>query len=491
MTEFEKQLQIWDEEEEYRNIITAIEALPEQEQTPGLISDLARAYNYLAEQGERKFFRKAANLLLSVEEQCSGEHNWNFRLGFAWLHLNQERKALANFEKALEYLPGDEDTEYLIDMCIRRLALPVGITYFQERTRLGWEAFMAGEEELRRMMDEKMPGDKILAYCGSMLEAAFENVRFELGYNGSKYDCVLTPEGDRAELFKLIYFKDRAPAEIKKNWNFLTGRQPSRGFLLRMNEQEISAGDVVVWPELLEEDGRVGLTLFCEKLLPVLQENENMVYSMMTILLDQVIGELAAIRYIEYLELAHSPIEGESYLLEALPEYLTSQSCLAGWNAIGTADQLTDKYTAYQHEPSGEEDWCLREDVIAGSSCCMQLLQEYYRGEEDTCDMFQQDGVVAGFFYYPLAGCERDKILDFRDWLEQQISLKAGADAVTFIGGAAGTEYGYLDFIGWDFQKVLDSAVEVFEESDLTEAYYHSFRRDVKGIILKKETIHN
>ena len=63
---FQEKIKKWHEEEQYQQIIDAIEALPQTQQTPDLISQLARAYNNLASPEDRDLFEKAAALLKSV-----------------------------------------------------------------------------------------------------------------------------------------------------------------------------------------------------------------------------------------------------------------------------------------------------------------------------------------------------------------------------------------------------------------------------------------
>ena len=113
---------------------------------------------------------------------------------------------------------------------------------------------------------------------------------------------------------------------------------------------------------------------------------------------------------------------------------------------------------------------------------------EYYQGRSDISDGLYTDGAAAGFFCYPLdafSGEERGKaILDLRDELEDAALEQAGVDAVTFLGGATGIYCGYLDFIAWDIQAVLNAAIEIFEKSPLAWADFHSFRGDVGTIRL-------
>ena len=75
-----EQCEIWNDREEYQSIIDAIEALPKEERTPELDSELARACNNIADVGDRALFEKAAELLKPHEAYFAGDHNWNFRL---------------------------------------------------------------------------------------------------------------------------------------------------------------------------------------------------------------------------------------------------------------------------------------------------------------------------------------------------------------------------------------------------------------------------
>ena len=113
-----QQCQKWNENDEYQKIIDALEAIPAKERTPEMDSELARAYNNLADPtkpGGRDLLRKAISLVKPHEEYFAGDHCWNFRMGYAYFYLDQEGRALRYFEKALEARPGDEDTEEFID----------------------------------------------------------------------------------------------------------------------------------------------------------------------------------------------------------------------------------------------------------------------------------------------------------------------------------------------------------------------------------------
>ncbi len=484
----------WHEENEHQKIIDTIEGLPEAEQTPELISLLARAYNNLAEAENRSMFHKAIDLLSGVEGELKEDHLWNFRMAYAYYYLDQDNKALSYFEKALEARPGDQDTLQFIDLCRRTLSLPLDIKPFRERAEACWQAFLEGEEELRRLIDAKDQSDAVVEKCNELLASGFTDICFELGFNGEKYDLILSPEGDRAKLFQLMYFKRRAPEAVLEHWNILVGRQPGAAleeFEFRMYGQEIGVKDVRVWAEGEEDRDELILSLYCEKLLPLLKEDEGRVWSLLTVLLDLTIGEITAMGCVDELHILHAPVKGKKGMsLLDLPAYLQKHYTPEGED-LNDPERYCGRYFGYELKPDDSEDAPVRGDVYVGITACAPVINAYLNGDEDLMDAFHADGVVPGFFAYPTEGFtgeERAKeVLDFRDAIEAAIREKAGEDAVTFIGGASGVWCGYLDFIAWDLRAVLNAAQEVFAAAQVPWAGAHTFRPGVRGILLKSQ----
>jgi hypothetical protein len=492
-----EQCQIWHENDEHQKIVEALEAVGEPERTPEMDLELARAYNNIADPEKvegRKLLRKALDLLKRHEERFQNDYSWNFRMGYACYYLDWEGAALKYLERAQELHPGDSpnlnsaaEIQELIDGCRHRLALPRFEKSFRERTAEAWAAFQGEEAELRRLMDREdrnAVADELLAKCGDALQLAFEDVSFELGFNGEKYELILTPEGNKARLFQLVYFCRHAPASLGERWNILTGRQPSRGFKLGRDGWEVSAEEVQVW---VEKDGEqsVGLTLYCEKLLPLLREDKGKAWWMLSTLTDQVLGEIPAMALISDFDVADNPGEGTGITLEKLPEALERM----GFSLDLDAEKyLENSYLGYEMKPDEDPDADWRLDVFAGSSNCPSLINEYLENESDTMDTYHQDGVTAGFFCYPLEGFDGPergkKVLEFRDALETAVQQRAGDETVTFLGGASGLFCGYLDFIAWDLGPVLSAAAEFFRESPLEWANFHVFRRNVGAVRL-------
>lgn len=485
-----KQCQIWHENGEYRQIADALEAIPAEERTPETDSELARAYNNLAEGEDRELLKKAIALLKPHEEYFQGDHYWNFRMGYSYYYLAQEGVALHYFKQALEALPEDEDTRQFIDWCDKSVSLPLFDDNFRERTARAWESFVEHEVELRRFMDEDKNherGDELIDKCSDIISIAFYDVSFEMGFNGEKYELILTPEGDKVKLFELVYFRRHAPESVLKHWNILVGRRPVGNVGLRLGDWDINGDDVQVWIEQ-EENGDIGLSAYCEKLPNASKEEENKIYWALTTLIDQVIGEIASMKYIEFFDVLDAPKEEPSVLLSELPEKMKAMGIDL---SIDAETFLENSYVGFRCDPdeNPEADW--RMDVIAGSTSCVPLINDYLNGENYHMDNLHADVAVAGFFCYPLDGFTGDdrsqQIFDFRDSLEEALSEECG-DAVTLIGGATGIYYGYVDFIAWDLTAVLNAAQQFFDDTDLPWADFHVFRRDAATIPLKEET---
>ena len=486
-----KQCQKWHEKGQYQKIIDALEAIPAGERTPEMDSELARAYNNLADPykpGGKEMLKKAIALLKPHEEYFAEDHCWNFRMGYSYYFLDQEGRALPYFRKALEKLPGDEDTQKLIDDCEHRISLPQFSECFRERTENWWETFAEMEAELRQMMDEDKDhtrGAELVAQMQETLNLVFDEISFEMGFNGEKYELILTPEGDKVKLFELVYFQKHAPKEVLEHWNILVGRQPLQNIGLRTEDGwDISGDDVQIW---LEEQGEnsFSISAYCEKLLPMLREAEGRVWWMLTTLTDQVLGEISHMWYIDDFNVLEEPKAEQSFLLSQLPDKLKEK----GANLSTDPEAYLNSYLGYKMEPNKdpEADWRL--DVMAGSTNCVPLINGYLDADNDFMDALHADGAVAGFFCYPLDTLREeegtDKIFDFRDKLEEVFTTGDGPEILTLTGGATGLFCGYVDFIAWDIRAVLQKAKEFFKDSDIPWATFHTFRREAGTVNLK------
>ena len=495
-----KQCQKWHEEDKHQKIVDALEAISAEERTPEMDMELARAYNNLADSSEpegRKLLHQALELMQSHEEELGDTYSWNFRMGYAYYYLDQEGRALRHFEKALELHPGDDpklntrqDMEELIDSCKKGISLPQFWECFRERTENWWETFAEMEAELRQMMDEDKDhtrGAELVAQMEGALNQAFDEISFEMGFNGEKHELILTPEGDKVKLFELIYFQKHAPKEVLEHWNILVGRQPLQNIGLRTEDGwDISGEDVQIW---LEEQGEnsFAISAYCEKLLPMLREEEGRAWWMLTTLTDQVLGEIPHMRYIDNFDVLVEPKAEPSILMSQLPDALKER----GLELSTDPEAYLESYLGYKMEPNQDPDADWRLDVMAGSTNCVPLINGYLNVDNDFMDDLHADGAVAGFFCYPLDTLREEegsqKIFDFRDKLEEVFTTDEGSEVLTLTGGATGLYCGYVDFIAWDIQEALNMAKEFFEGTDIPWAIFHTFRREAGSVPLKQQ----
>ena len=486
-----KQCQKWHEESKQHKIIDALEAIPAEERTPEMDSELARAYNNLADPHKptcKEMLKKALALLKPHEEYFEDDYYWNFRMGYSYFYLDQEGRALRYFEKALEVRPGDDDTKEFIDRCKQGISLPQFWECFRDRTENWWETFAEMEAELHQMMDDDKDhtrGAELVAQMEETLNLAFDEISFEMGFNGEKYELILTPEGDKVKLFELVYFQKHAPKEVLEHWNILVGRQPLQNIGLRTEDGwDISGDDVQIW---LEEQGEnsFALSAYCEKLLPMLREAEGRVWWMLTTLTDQVLGEIPHMRYIDSFDVLEEPRAEPSILMSQLPDALKER----GLELSTDPEAYLESYLGYEMKPNEDPDADWRLDVMAGSTCCVPLINGYLNADNDFMDDLHADGAVAGFFCYPLDTLREkegtQKIFDFRDKLEELFTTGDGPEVLTLTGGATGLYCGYVDFIAWDIQTALQMAKNFFEDSDIPWASFHTFRREAGTVNLK------
>ena len=483
-----QQCQKWHEKGQHQKIIDALEAIPAEERTPEMDSELARAYNNLAVPGNRELYQKALSLLKPHADYFAEDYFWNFRMGYSYYFLDQEGRALRYFEKALEARPGDEDTMELIDSCKKGISLPQFSECFRERTEDWWETFAEMEAELRQMMDEDKDhtrGAELVAQMQETLNLVFDEISFEMGFNGEKYELILTPEGDKVKLFELVYFQKHASKEVLEHWNILVGRQPSQNIGLRTDDGwDISGEDVQIW---LEEQGEnsFNISAYCEKLLPMLREAEGRVWWMLTTLTDQILGEIPHMRYIDSFDVLEEPKAEPSMLMSQLPDALKER----GLELSTDPEAYLESYLGYEMKPNEDPDADWRLDVMVGSTCCVPLINGYLNADNDFMDDLHADGAVAGFFCYPLDTLREEegseKIFDFRDKLEEVFTTGDGPEVLTLTGGATGLFCGYVDFIAWDIQTALQMAKKFFEDSDIPWASFHTFRREAGTVNLK------
>ncbi len=101
---------------DYEGIIKFIEALTPEEQTSDMVSQLARAYNNLAQAGETQPLEKALQLLDSIEPDERNNHYWHFRRAYSLYYLDRvtESRKCVIFRVQGKFIEGAEQFSPLL-----------------------------------------------------------------------------------------------------------------------------------------------------------------------------------------------------------------------------------------------------------------------------------------------------------------------------------------------------------------------------------------
>lgn len=327
-------------------------------------------------------------------------------------------------------------------------------------------------------------GEEIVDRIERILRLAFEDVSFEVGFNGVKHELILTPEGNRMKLFELVYFRSHAPASVLRHWEITLGRRGTSGNELHAGGVRIGGEDVQAWLE--PDDDAFKLSVFCARLADLKAKEEGRAWWMLTTLTDQLLGEIPHMRWINDFELLDAPRAVPGFLLSDLPDKLRE---LGKDLALDAETLLENSYVGYTREPDPDPDADWRLDVIAGSTACPPLINGYMSADDETMDALHSDGVTAGFIAFSLDGFTGEnrtqRIFAFREELEAKLEKACGPDVVRMVGGATGVHFGYVDFMAWDLQPVLFEARAFLEASDVPAASFHVFRREVGSVPIK------
>ena len=360
---------------------------------------------------------------------------------------------------------------------------------FRARVEECWKNFVKEEAVLRQLIDAKEDQGKVVEKLHNLLSPAFAGTYAEVGRKSDKYDLILCLEGDWARLFSRAYFKNKAPKEVLEHWNIYVGRQSDGRaidrFQLVMGENSVCASDIRLWPEW--ENGYAKLSVYCENMLPIIKGRIADAYQLLYILLDQAVGELAEMKFIDDIDFLDEPLDKPSIGLQELMGDFESNLSLTREQLVDV-NRYIDLYSAYRMEPHEESKDGMRWDVISGSSCFLPMMNNFYGNKTYITDSLEEDGIVGGYLFYPIDNIESDsrgtQILDLRDAITDELEQQL-PDSFMFVGGATGVNFGYIDFIAWDLRDVLEAVPKIAEKVGLSWISFRRFRQDAESYSVK------
>lgn len=124
-----------------------------------------------------------------------------------------------------------------------------------------------------------------------------------------------------------------------------------------------------------------------------------------------------------------------------------------------------------------------RQDILAGATACLPLLQAYQPEDTAGMDTLQNMGCFVGFIQYSNGSIPRSSWVSMRAALESLLAQTAQNSAL-LLGGAVGTGHSYMDFLIFDLPSFLQTASEQLAPYHLRGLGFHLLRRDVSGVSL-------
>lgn len=126
---------------------------------------------------------------------------------------------------------------------------------FRQLTKTFWNTFTKNEALIRKLIDDKVEANILIETLKKIIETAFHEIAFEVGFNGTKYELILSPNGNESLLKQIRYLLDGIPEELKKYWTFYSTKPAlgKEGMNVNIYNKNLSAADFTIYTKLEEK----------------------------------------------------------------------------------------------------------------------------------------------------------------------------------------------------------------------------------------------
>ena len=286
---------------------------------------------------------------------------------------------------------------------------------------------------------------------------------FGPGADGVGHSFTLSAEGDLNRQFLTSFWLANAP-EIN-GWTFYSSRQPSQieaEHAIQVDGLEFAAGDFLVDARVDEENELIHIKAWHPSFAHCDQDRQ---YSILFVWLDEAMGEMGTQTWIGEIETSPEISENGMPITE-LRNFISSVESTYGWEKYPP----DETYSTYQLPEQSQE--FPRADTIAGSTCNMQLLMDYFNADGQMEDPLDSTG--AQFIYLSIdpqvfpAGEQVEVRGKIEDALEDV--LRANLSGRVF-GGAFGLSGAYIDLVIFDGNESLRLVDETMRQLALQGQY--------------------
>ena len=449
------------ENDEHEKIIEIITAIPNEKRDAELFSLLARAYNNV----ER--YDEALNNLMYIREEGIDDALWNYRVGYAYFYKGDKENAEIYFKKSYDLNNEDTDAYSFYMLCSEDK--DDGIN-FEERVNRFWKWFEENEKIISDYIDQKsdMSSEEIIEFVSNGVGLISNNLQFNFGGN---YEFTFTIEGKEYLFYLTPRIVAAMPEKLKSKWKFFPymQKQDIANSNFRMYNKDLSFKEILVSAEYDENTNFFNLKFYNKKLNEL---EEDYAYNVFSIMLEHAVGEnILKLYLLGDVEKADKKLDG---MIELTKLYDFIIDTLKNKNKQIITDPVNN-YTVYKWEPT---DNFFREDIFMGSTCYMELIDDYANYNVDAFINISKMGARAVYLAYEFSENEdndfedeniNQKLFDEGNKITDELEIimgekGSGKEIGIVLGNAYGITGGYIDLLLYNQDEFIKRAEEVLKK---------------------------
>lgn len=471
-------------------IIKRIKQMSREQVTRFYAFELARAFANCHE-STKQDYETGLKIMRDLGKWALSRYEPLFCYATLAFKLGRMMEAQHLFKACLARRPDDQTIGPLLEICRRKLPVPVFDKCFRARIPEVWAAIEAEAPSLEETLMRPDGAEDVRRRLETLM-APVSSTWWHLDvtpHNG-RVLLEISPHGWRLECYPLLEFVRRMPESLKSRWIVATGRSARPDDVMyetfRAGNALLTAEGVHIWPE--PSNGMWHLKVYVEGYNSAMERGTYDCFHAVRTLLDRALGEAVRLRWCDAITLLDKAPPGEGLTLLEMRDFLSEK-------VPGCFDMTLEAYTRMPHEyglsPNRNPQAPLLADVTEGLTRCPPLGHLYGEGKPVGMDALASVGATAGFFFFDVAqqkdGASKNaRRAEVREALQAHIEKAFGRDYVEFVGYASGLRFEYLQFFAWDIGTVVGCATKWLKDrDDVIVAGFHTYLHDAEHALIK------
>jgi hypothetical protein len=334
---------------------------------------------------------------------------------------------------------------------------------FKTRVEQFWRWFAGSAPRIYKVIEDKQ-AQTLAPEMSAKVDELMPRMAwvFGPGENGARYSLTLTGEGVIHKQLLAEFWLQQAPKI--EGWSFYSSRQASlnaKGWNIDIGGNKFDPLEFWLTPHLENDREKVGITVW-HPLFASLSDNDR--FGILFLVLDEFLGEFGTQNWIGEIAFSDKKL-AESMPVAELPAYIKTVEAQTGWKKFSPMDTWVS-YTLPKQQLRFRRD-----DVIAGSSCNITLLNEFLRSGDCLEDPLRGSGAEYVFVQFDRARLPRGEEVAARGKIEDALidKLKEKRSG-RFLGGAMGTQFAYIDLMLFDGATSASIVRDVLRRHEMPKA---------------------